>query len=176
MAYIPEQMQNTGLFVQTTNVWEISQVTEVDINSDDFRQLLVRLYQNVNEIAIALNKKQTGYYLEEEFVDSSVFFNPASDSPEELRPEYRKVIDMGSVGPGVTSKAHDLTIESTWSFTRIYGAGSNTTTNDYYPFPWASTGGATNIELKVNATDVVITNNTGLTFPTCIVVLEYLKQ
>ena len=176
MAYIPDQQINTGQFVSTTNVWDIGRLYDVEINSDEFKELLVRLYQNVNNIALSLNNKESGYYIQEEFVNSGVYFNPTTSDPLQLRPVFRKIINVGAVNAGVTNAAHGLVIASTWSFTRIYGAVSNTTTNNYLPLPWASAAGITNIELSVNAVNVVVTNNSGLTFPTCTVVLEYLKQ
>lgn len=174
--YVPDQQINTGLFIPTTSVFEIQQLEKLDPNSPDFKQLLVRLYQTVNSIALSLNAKDSGYYLTEEFVTGSLYFNPTSSNQLDLRPVFRKVIDVGALGAGVTPTLHGLTIGTTWSFTKIYGVASDTGTNDYYPLPWASAGGATNIELRVDATDVVITNNSGVTFSVCYVVLEYLKQ
>lgn len=176
MAYIPAQKDNPGLFIATTNVWDVEDIAKMEPGSIDFNELLVRLHQNINNIAVALNMKKSGQYLQEEFVDGSVYFGTASSSQLDLRPVFRKVINIGALGAGATSVAHGLTIATTWNFTRIYGAASNTTTSNYYPLPWASAGGAANIELKVDANNVVITNNSGIAFLTCTVVLEYLKN
>jgi hypothetical protein len=171
-----DQQQNTGQFIPTTQIWDIGQLYEVDVNSEDFKELLVRLYQNVNRIALALNTKETGYYLQEEFVSSNAYFHPTSNSQDDLRPSFKKAVNIGALALGVNTKAHGLTIESSWTFTHIWGTASNPATYTFYPLPWASAVGATNIELKVDVNNIVITNNSGLTFSSCMVVLEYLKQ
>jgi hypothetical protein len=175
MAYISDQQINTGSYIATTAVFDVGQLYDVDVKSPEFKELLVRLYQQVNNIAVVLNTKDSGYYILEEFVTGQLFFNPASSDPLQLRPEFRKVINTGALGAGVTTVAHGLTIGSTWSFTRIQGAASNPGTSDYYPLPFAGAAG-NNIELRVNATNVVINNASGVTFSTSVVTLQYLKN
>jgi len=176
MSYIPNQRQNTGLFIVSTAVFDVARLYEVDVNSEEFKELLVRLYQNVNNIALALNLKESALYLLEEFNTSAQYFDPATNNQLLLRPQFRSTFNIGAVGAGATTVAHGLTIGSTWIFTDIYGALTDNIGNNYYPLPWASAGGATNIELKVNATNIVITNNSGIAFTSCIVTLEYLKN
>lgn len=167
MTYIPDQQSSTGQYVSTTNIWDIGELQTIDLSSSDFRELLVRLYQNINNIALALNTKETGFFLDEEFVTGGVYFNPTSTSPYDLRPSFRLVVNVGTVAPGATTVAHGLTIESSWVFTRIYGAV--TSTGDNRPVP------SKEIEVVVNGTNVVVTNTSAVTFTSCIVVLEYLK-
>jgi hypothetical protein len=176
MAYIPGQQQNTGLFIESTAVFDVSRLYEVDVNSDEFKELLVRLYQNVNNIALALNLKESALYLLEEFNTSAQYFDPATNNQLLLRPQFRRTYNIGAVAAGVTIVAHGLTIGATWIFTDIYGALTDNIVNNYYPLPWASAGGATNIELRVDAANIVITNNSGIAFTSCIVTLEYLKN
>lgn len=174
MAFIPGQKIDQGSFIPTTGIFEVSAVYTTDVNSDDFKELLARLYQTVNNIANVLNLKDTGYYLQEEFVTGQVWFNPASADPLLLRPVYRKVIDMGALGAGATTVAHGLTPTADWKFVNIYGAASGTP--NYYPLPFVDAAGANNIEVKVNLTNVIVTNNSGVTFTTAYVILEYLKS
>jgi hypothetical protein len=176
MSYIPSQQQDQGSYIPTTGIFEIAKIYEADVNSDEFKELLARLYQSVNNIANVLNLKDTGYYLTSEFVTGALWFNPASSDPLQLRPAYRLVVDMGPLNPSST-KAHGLPITSTWSFVKIYGVANDNIGFNYYPIPWvAAGGGANNIELEVNGTNVVVTNNTGIAFSSCYVVLEYLKN
>lgn len=175
MSYIPDQQIDTGQFISTTSIFDVSRLYEVDVTSPEFKELLVRLYQQVNNIAISTNNKKSGYYLQEEFVTSGIYFNPNSSDPLMLRPEFRKTFNVGPVGAGVTNFPHGLTIGATWQFTHIYGAVSDNVGFNYYPLPFASAGGANNIELRVDATNIVITNNSGVNFTSCIVTLEYLK-
>lgn len=173
--YIPDQQINTGSFIPTTNVWDVSQIYETDIGSPEFKELFVRLYQNVNNIVLALNTKDSAFYLTEQFVNGQVFTNINDLNQLELRPAFRLFVNIGPLPGGVTTVAHGLSITNTWKFTRIYGVASDTIGFNYYPLPWASAAGATNIELKVNATNVVITNNSGINFNFCYVILEFVK-
>lgn len=175
MAYIPGANTNTGEFVQTTQIWDIGQMGDISLEPTRLREILVRLALNLNQIALALNTKETGKYLVEEFVTSGLYFNSAAKSQDQLRPVYRKVIDIGALGAAVAI-AHGLTIGDTWSFVKIYGVASDYPNNNYYPLPWVKADGTANIELRLDDTNVVITNDTGLTFPVCTVVVEYLKQ
>ena len=56
----------------------------------------------------------------------------------------------------------------------IYGAATNTTTLVGYPLPFASATN-NNIEVSVTATQVLINNNSGVTFTDSQVTLEYCK-
>jgi hypothetical protein len=186
MPYITDQQINTGQFIETTAVWDTAQLYETDVKSPEFKELLVRLYQRVNNIALALNNKDTGFYVQTEFnTGQNLFPNPTPPAGNYVgnqdinqRGIYRLVVNIGAVGAGVTTVAHGLTfpVPNIWSFVQIFGAATDTVGGNYYPLPWASAAGATNIELKVNNTNVVITNNSGINFTVCYVVLEYVKS
>lgn len=175
MAQTFEQQINTGLFLPESIVFDVNRLHEVDVNSDEFKDLLVILYQNINSVMIALNKKDTGYHLTQEFVTGSLYFNPSSTDPLLLRPVFRKTIDMGALTAGANTIAHGLMIGTTWKFVHIYGAANDSGGSNYYPLPFASAAGSTNIELRVDSTNVIVTNNSGLTFDSCTVDLEYVK-
>lgn len=171
---------NFGAFVPTTNVWDPREIYEVDITSMAFKELLVRLYQNLNNISINLNLKDTGYYVQEEFVNSQQFFeNPTvvSTKPQDavFRQVFRKVIDFGALpNTGVKTVAHNIAPTSSYSFTRIYGTASDQTGLNYIPLPYA---GANPIELSVDATNVIVTTTSNRTnFNVTYIVLEYLKS
>ena len=175
MPYIPENQNNIGLFLGTTNIWEISRIQDVDFNSEEGRLLLVRLYQNIADILNALSAKDTGYYVLQQFVNGQQFFSIDPANPNNLRPDYRLTLNLGPISAGVNTFAHNISnITSAWTFTRIYGTATDSVGLNFYPI---GTGGATAgiITINVNATNVVITNNTGVSFTRCIVVLEFLK-
>lgn len=175
MAFIPDQQINTGQFIPTTAVFDVAQLYQIEVTSPEFKELLIRLYQQVNNIALNTNNKTSGYYLLEEFVTGSQYFNPNSPDPLQLRPEFRKTFNIGALPAGVTTVAHNLAITNTWIFTDIYGAASDNVGFNYYPLGFPSAGGANNIELRVTAVNIIITNNSGINFTSCIVTLEYLK-
>lgn len=176
MPFIPNFQNNVGLYIATTDVWEISRIQEVDVNSEEFKLLLVRLYQNVNNIAIALNMKDSALYPLTQFVNGQQYFSTNPANPNDLRTVFRIVVDVGALPAGVTTVPHTLPIQMQWTFTRIYGAATDTIGGNYYPLPFASAGGANNIELRADNTNVVITNNSGVNFQRCYVVLEWVKN
>lgn len=172
-----------GAFIPTTNIWDVSQIYSTNVNSPEFKELLVRLYQNVNNIALSVNIRDAGMYDTQEFVNGQTFFpNPtlssASSTTPAQRQVYRKVINFGTLpNAGTTNVAHGLTVNTGFSFTRIYGCATDPVNSVYLPLPYASPTGANNIELKVDATNVtIITGSNRTAFTTTYVVLEYIKS
>lgn len=174
MPYVTGQVTNTGSYVPTTNIWDVSQINAVDVNSPEFKELLVRLYQNVNNIALALNTKDSAFYLLQEFNYGAVYFNPSDPTLNGLRPGYRILINTGALAGGLTTVAHGLTVTNTWTWIKINGAATDSVNLLGYPITYADTGGA-NISVSVDATNVYINNGSGQVFTNSVVVLEYLK-
>lgn len=176
-------LQNSpGIFVPTTNVWDVQQLYELNVNSKEFKELLVRLYQNINKISITLNLKTTGVYQLTEYINGDKFFpNPAtigtSNSPLE-RQVFRLVINFGALPNAATkSVAHGLTITSGFTFTDIYATASDTAGMSYIPIPYASPTLNQNISINVDAANVNITTGINRTnYTTTYVVLEYIKS
>jgi len=172
-----------GSFVPTTNIWDVSEIYDVDVNSPEFKELLVRLYQNLNNISLSINTRDAAYYNTSEFVSGQLFFpdptlNSQSNSAPDFRQAMRLVIDFGSL-PNTAAKTvpHGLIMSSTTTITRLYAAASNPTGLVYIPIPYASPTLANNIELSVDVTNVTITTGSDRTaFTRCIVVLEYLQS
>jgi hypothetical protein len=171
--------QPFGSFVPSTQAWELD---SPDLTSENMRGLLVRLYQQINLIAVVLNTKDTGLYPLQEFVNSQQFFpNPAYSSTSVTTPTqrqvFRYVVNFGALpNTGSKSVAHDLTITTDFTFTRIYGCSSDTTNRSYLPIPFASPTLVENIKLSVDATNVtIVTGSNRSAYTTTYVVLEYLK-
>jgi len=169
----------SGAFLPTNFIWDVQQIQEVNVNSPEFKELLVRLYQNLNLMANIINAKETSLYNLEPLINGQLWFNnPAYNSTTAIvaaaRPAYRKVYTF-PLPTSVTTVAHGIPVTTATTFTRIYGVANDTSGNNYYPLPWASAAGTTNIELKVNATNIVITNNSTISFAICYVVLEFLQ-
>lgn len=175
--------QNTGSFIPTSYVWDVARLYEVDVNSDEFKELLVRLYQNLNLMAISLNTRDAGYYNTSEFVNGQIFFpnpmlNSSTSAAPEFRQVYRKVINFGALpNAGTKTVPHGITITGTTTFTRIYGTASDTTDKIYIPLPFASPTATDSIELYVDSTNVgVITGNNESAFTITYIILEYLQS
>ena len=177
------QYQNIGSFIPTTYVWDVAILQEIDVTSPEFKELLVRMYQYINLMALSLNTRDAGYYNTSEFVNGQLFFpNPANNSSTTEAPDfrqvYRLVVNFGPLpNTGTTSVPHGLTITPATTFTRIYGAASDQTNELYIPIPYASPTLANNIELNVDATNVnITTGGNRSTYNVTYVILEYLQS
>ena len=156
-----------SVYVPNTFIWETGTIDRIDPNTPQFKELLVRLYQNLNLMCFSLNLKDTGYYILEPVQSSQQWFTPNNNSA--FRFAIRKTIDLGALGAGVTNVAHGLTITNTWKFTQIVGAASDTAGSNYYPIPSA------NLTAYVDAVNVVINNTTGVNFNFAYIVLNWLE-
>lgn len=173
-----------GLFVGTNNIWDVSELYEIDVTSPEFKELLVRLYQNINNISLALNLKDSGYYNNiGTFVNGQLWFpNPAYNSSTLIKPTFRQVfrvvINFGTLpNIGTKSVAHNITINTSYTFTRIYATASDTTGLTYIPIPFASPVLVENIKLDVDANNVNITTGSNRTnYNVCYVILEYITS
>jgi hypothetical protein len=173
-----------GVFVPSNNVWDIQQLQQIPDISPELKELLVRLYQNINNISLALNLKDTGVYNNSfETVNGQTWFpNPAYNSSTQANPTarqvLRKVLLWAAALPntGTQTQAHGITCTANTTFTRIYGTASDTTGLHYIPIPYASSTLANNIEIKVDATNVtIITGSNRSNFNITYIVLEYLQ-
>ena len=173
---------NNGSFVPTTQVWDIGTIQQTDVKSPEFKELIVRLYQNINTIAVVLNTKDTGYYPQFEMVNSQLWFpDPALTSGTTPQPDYRqvirKVINFGALpNTATTSVAHGITFTAKSRITRLYGTATNPVGLNYIPLPYASPTAANNIELNCDGTNVNVTTGSDRTaFTVCYIVIEYIK-
>lgn len=171
-----------GSFVPTTNIWDVDQLYAVDVTSPEFKELLVRLYQNINLMAVVLNSKDSGYYATQEFVSGQLFFsniaaNSIASNANDFRQGLRIVVNFGAL-PDTAAKsvAHGIVFSSSTRFTRIYATATNPAAPAGIPIPYASPALANNIELSVDATNVTITTGSNRTaFTSCMVILEYVQ-
>lgn len=174
--------RDSGAFVPTTQLWDVSQLKDIEVTSPEFKELMIRLYQNMNQMAVNLNLKDTGMYDTDEFVTGATFFsNPALTSASTTTPVrrqvYRKVVNFGALlNTAAKNVAHGLTVNDTYIFTQIYGCASDQAGLSFIPIPYSSPTLASNIEISVDNTNVTITTGSDRTaYTVCYVVLEYIK-
>lgn len=178
-----KQSIQVGSFIPTTNVWDPSIIYSTNLDPQ-LQEILVRLYQNLNLMAIAVNTKDTGYYVTSEFVNGQLFFpNPINNSSTATTPTFRqvwrKVINYATNLPntGTATIPHNIPINTGFTFTRIYATASDTTGLNYIPIPYASASGTSNIEIRIDATNVYITTASNRTnFNQTYIVLEFIKS
>lgn len=170
-----------GVRVPTTNIYDVSQLNNTTEITPALRELLVRLYQNLNIMANAVNSKDSGLYDTNAFFNNQAFF-PAPGSSGLESAQYRAVIrlliNFGALpNAGTKSVAHGITITPKTTITRLYAAASDTSGNNYIPLPYSSPTLVNNIELNLDATNVnIITGSNRSNFNICYVVIEYIQS
>jgi hypothetical protein len=174
--------RNAGAFIPTSQVWDVSEIYETEVTSPAFKELLVRLYQNLNNMALAINGKDTGIYHTDEFVTGKLYPPDPTSTSATLtkpiqRPVYRKVIDFGALPNAATKTvAHGLTVSATMIWVNMYGCATDPVALIGIPIPYASDTASDNIELWVDNTNVNITTAADWrAYSKCYIVLEYLK-
>lgn len=177
----PQQNQ-VGAFVPTSFIWDVSALYSTDVNSAEFKELLVRLYQNVSNIVNVLNIKDSGYYNTLEFVTGQLFFpnpnfNSTTAQSAEFRQVIRKAIIFGALpNTGTKSVAHDITVNAGTTWVNMWATATDTTGLTGLQIPYASPTLINNIELNVDVTNVtIITGSNRSNYNLCNVVLEYLQ-
>ena len=171
----------SGSAAPTSNVWDVSEIYETDVNSREFKELLVRLYQNLNLMANVLDSKDSGVYDIDEFSNGQQFFpDPLLDSSTSKAPVYRpvirKVINFGALPNNAeTAIAHGITFTTDCTMTRMYAVATDSAAQTYIPIPFVGAAGG-DIELRADGANVYIRTTTNRTmYNRCIVVLEYIK-
>lgn len=171
--------KTTGLFLGTTPLFDLDNLED----PKQSRELIIRLTQKINEIIIALNLKDTGYYYLTPFVNGQAYFpNPALTAKTSQQPVrrqvFRQVVNFGALpNTALKSVPHGLTPTTNWSFTRIYATASDPVNLVYFPIPNHFVGTGNQSDIDVDAVNVNIqTNYDASAFTICYVVLEYLQN
>src|SRR5271169_6171938 len=99
----PQQQSLTGSFVGTTEILDvISQLQQTNVNTTEFKELIVRLAQIVNLSAIVLNGKISGMYLQEVFTNGSNLYSTTNNQAT-LRPVQTITINTGALALGMNT-------------------------------------------------------------------------
>lgn len=173
---------NPGQFIGTTQVYDLGKSS---VNAEDFT---THLRNNFNNIVMALNIKDSGYYSQDEFVNGQLFYpnysrvDSASSAPATFRQVFRKVIDTGTLpNAGTSTTAHGITTlpaagNTTFIATRIYGCATDPVNRLFIPLPYSSPTLNQNISVYWDNTKVYITTGINMTaYTVSQVVLEFLK-
>lgn len=170
--------QDIGFYLPTTNVWDIQKINSVNVNSSDFKELLVNIYQNLNNISLAVNARDNGMYFTQELVDNQQWFSPINSTiVSTQRFNYRTTINFGALPvSGTKSVPHNINVTNTLSWTRIYATTTDQTGLKGIPIPYVDLAG-NNIQIDVDSTNVNISTSFDYSnYTITYVVLEYLKS
>lgn len=143
-----------------------------------------KLRQYLNDIAIGLNAKENGFYIDNETPTAGLFIPTFSNTTAQninYRPMFRLVVDCGAL-PNTSTKsvAHGLTTTQTYSIVKIYGGATDpgaSTLTEALPLPFASPTLSDNISVTMDATNINITTGSDRTaYTRSYVVIEYIKE
>lgn len=171
MPYLP------GPFVSTTSIFDTIDIRTVDINSDQFKQFLVLLYQQVNNHAIQLNSKVHGWYSLQAYSNGRQF--PPVVGGNQNRGVGSKMIFFGALPavPGVTKTvAHNITFNADTRIIWFWCTANNTVAQTAINVPYVDvlTAGAQNTQISLDNTNINITSNANMSaFNETYVYIEY---
>lgn len=159
--------------VSTTPLLDITRLQGKNLDSPEFKEFMIRLTQYLNLLALSSNGKDDGTYSTAADSNGQSFWslNPG----ETPRAVNRVVIDFGALPNNTTkSVAHNITINATTIFTRIYATANDPSTS-FIPIPYADSAGTDNIELDIDANNVNITTASDKRgYTSCYVILEWI--
>jgi len=168
-----------SLLLPTTKELDASEIYETDVSSDEFKELIVRLYQAINSISIAVNSKDSGYLPNQESISGVLLFGTTVSSNGQLqyRPGYRVAINCGALpNTGSNSIAHGISIGANYRLIKLYGGATTATATSMIPLPFASPTLSENIKLEATGTNIVITTGSNRSsYTTSYVVMEYVS-
>lgn len=143
---------------------------------EEQKELRESITETYKKTASTVNMKVDGSYLPEETGSFKQYFSP-NDS-QQNRNGYRKLVDFGALpNTAVKTVAHGITFDASSTLTQLYAAASDPVNLLYIPIPYASPTLANNIEISLDATNVIITTGSNRSaFTTCYVVIEWLKN
>ena len=171
---------NAGCFVPTTFIWEgLQQLSTINVNSPEFKELLVKLYENLNRIVLALNVKDSAYYNPTEFVTGGLLFpNPTASAS--AQPQWRQIFRVKPSGgtlpnAGLLSFPHGILFDGNYTVLSIAGAATDNVGLTYLPLPYVSVSGDA-IEMWVDSTNVnIITQSDRTNYTISEIVIMYVK-
>lgn len=149
--------------------------TDVILPEDD-AEFNLFLTDRLKKMIRALNDKEVGQYSTQSIVNGETWFD-ANDATR-FRYGQRVVVDFGALpNAATTTMAHNIPVDSNTRFTRIYGT-SNDPSTTFIPLPYVDmSGGAGNIELTVDATNVTVTTTGDYSaFTETFIVLEWVQN
>lgn len=176
------QTLNFGAYLPTTSSWEIQNIQASHHIDPKLKEVLIRIYQQMNNISNVVNYKETSIYDINEFLTGQIYFptmGPAQTNSSEIqyRPVFRTSYMFGPLPNNATQTLpHQLPVNDGWIFTRIFGTAFQPGAQNSIPLPYASAT-SDNVELYVTNTDItIITNSATFISYSGYITLEYIKQ
>lgn len=182
MSYVPSQLP-TGQLLRTTPSYNITEIYQATADSPQLRDLLLKMYQESSDMLKALNNKETGWYVLNEYQSGALYFeNPAFTSSTPTQPSFRnvfrKTFNTGQLpNTGTLVIPHGIPFNDAYTVVNYYGAASDTAGLNYVCLPYPSLTLTDTIEVNVDSTNIYITTGSNRSnFNLSSIVLEVLKS
>lgn len=171
---------DNGLFIPNTEVFNTEQLNKDMTPAEVANYFYILQFLSYNNLATAINMKETGFYVPVEFVTGQQWFRQSGASPQNpFAFGWRIVVNFGALPNAATkSVAHNITglTAGQYSWTKIIGTATDAAGNGI-PLPFSSPTLNENIKLDVDITNVNITTAIDYSaFTNCYIILEYLKD
>jgi len=178
-----------GAYLPSTQVWDTSEVESAEGVNDPTKELVIRMYQKLADMATMINYKETGLYPTQEFVCSKKYFaNETLTSTSGRTPKLREVIrktlpwldevtgTSALPNAALGNMKHVLTFDANTVLVGLTAACTDPTHRVYMTLPYVSCAKGT-IAIWANATDVFIEccGFDGTDFTINNIVIEYIK-
>ncbi len=149
--------QLPGPFVGTTSIFDVSDIRNINVNSEEFKEFLVVLYQQVNNIGNVINDKDHGWLSLQAYACGKQIYPEVPGGP--VRGIGRKMVDFGAL-PNTGNKAvpHGIPFNADTRITFLYCMSNDPIAQTGLTVPYVDvlTAGALNAELDIDNTDVYI--------------------
>jgi hypothetical protein len=170
-----------GSSIQTTSVWDPSAIPQ---NLDPvLKEFFIRMYQNLNLMSNVLNVKETGQYTTQftTLTGMTLSPDPANNSSTQAkaaeRAVFRTTIIYNVPLPNTAPSApipHGIPFNSGFHIFRYLAACTDPVGLNYIVLPYASPTLNLNIQMDVNANNVIITTGSDRTnFTQNLIFIEY---
>jgi hypothetical protein len=186
---VAENQSRTGTYSPTTFIFDVAELQQTDVTSPHFKELLIRLYQNVGLMSNIINLKDTGYYLQQEVNNSQSWYpnatlTQATPQKPDFRRGYTTVVPFPVLpNANTVSQPHGIAMGPQFFLTFFQGAATNpaaiTVPMDVVgiPLPYSSsTTIVDNIEMWLDNTNVYLASQADYSAFNGVVTIKYLKQ
>lgn len=183
MPNIPENAAR-GFFLPTTITYDV-ETKDISVDDKDFRSFLATLRNSINEISIAINKKENGNIdtietLSGKYVSANPNATPVGGQSVQERSVFRKALILNTptgLVNGDNTMAHTIyETRQGATFVSISGVANDTTGNRYRPLPYTDAATGNHIGLYVDRDNVhIYCNGARPSIRFVYIVLEYIK-
>ena len=162
--------------LSTTQIFDLTSLRDVDVKSDEFKEFIVRLYQEVNKHAIFINQKDHGIYSIEQYGSCKQYFPVVTGG--NFRGIARTALPFTFAGnsPGTVTVPHGITFNADTRVVLTQCEANDPTAPLNIPIPFVDVtgGGAGNIERYMDNTNVYIVTAIDYTaYTDNFIVIEY---